>query len=170
MNTVQLIGNLTRDPQGGKTQTGLTWCRFTIAVDRPKSANGEQITDYPTICCLGKVAENVLAYKKKGDPVGIIGTLQTGSYDKDGQTIYTTEVFANRVEFLQRKEGGGQGAPNQVPAQNQGYGPAQGAPQQNAGYGAAPAPNQGFANAQQPAPAQQQVQQAFEPVYENEDF
>lgn len=104
MNSVSLIGRLTRDPDvryGNENQMAIA--RFSIAIDRMPGRNGEKQTDYPNIVCFGKTAELVERYMTKGRLVGVTGRIQTGSYtNKDGQKVYTTEVAADRVEFLDR--------------------------------------------------------------------
>lgn len=99
MNSVVLIGRLTRDPETrytADTQTAVT--RFSIAIDRPGKDKG---SDYPNITVFGKQAENCEKYLKKGRLVGVQGRLQTGSYERsDGSKVYTTDVVADRVEFL----------------------------------------------------------------------
>ena len=108
MNNVVLIGRLTRDPELSYTPNNQTpVCRFTIAVDRPRR-NGEDMgADFIRITVWGKQAENCDRYIAKGRQVGVSGRIQTGSYkNKDGITVYTTEVVADRVEFL----GGGSGS------------------------------------------------------------
>ena len=105
MNSVQLIGRLTRDPStsyGAASQTAV--CRFTIAIDRGKDRNGEDRgADFPSIVCFGKTAELVEKYMTKGRLVGITGRIQTGSYERDGQKVYTTDVVLERVEFAESK-------------------------------------------------------------------
>ena len=104
MNSVSLIGRLTKDPDvryGAASQTAVA--RFTIAIDRGKDRNGNDAgTDFPSIVCFGKTAELVEKYVGKGRLVGITGKIQTGSYEKEGRKIYTTEVVADRVEFLDK--------------------------------------------------------------------
>ena len=103
MNKVILMGRLTRDPEvryGAASQTAVA--RFSIAVDRPRAKEGEQTADFINIVCFGKTAELVEKYLGKGRLVGITGRIQTGSYEKDGKKVYTTEVHADRVEFLDR--------------------------------------------------------------------
>ncbi len=106
MNSVSLIGRLTRDPDvryAAETQRAVA--RFSIAIDRGKDRNGNDLgTDFPTIVCFGKTAELVERYIKKGRLVGIQGRLQTVFYDKAGPKIYTTDVLADRVEFLDRAD------------------------------------------------------------------
>ena len=99
MNQVSLIGRLTKDPEVRYSQDDKVFARFTVAVDRDKDH-----TDYPTIVCAGKTAQLVDSYLGKGRLVGISGRIQTGSYEKDGRKVYTTDVFADRVEFLDKKE------------------------------------------------------------------
>lgn len=107
MNSVQLIGRLTRDPQVTyKEDRSVAFARFSIAIDRGKDRNGEDRgADFPSIVSFGKTAELVDKYVHKGKLVGITGRIQTGSYEKDGQKVYTTDVVADRVEFLSKDEG-----------------------------------------------------------------
>ena len=103
MNSVVLIGRLTKDPEiryTANTQTAVA--TFTVAIDRPIRAGGEKQTDFPRVIVFGKQAENCEKYLAKGRLVGVQGSIQTGSYqNKDGVTVYTTDVVANRVEFLE---------------------------------------------------------------------
>lgn len=102
MNSVSLIGRLTRDPDvryGSASQTAVA--RFTIAIDRGKDRDGkDRGADFPGIVCFGKTAELCERYLQKGRLVGIQGRIQTGSYEKDGKKYYTTDILADRVEFL----------------------------------------------------------------------
>ena len=116
MNSVNLIGRLTRDPEvryGAGSQTAV--CTFTVAIDRGKDRDGnDRGADFPRITVFGKQAENCERYLKKGRLVGVSGRIQTGSYqNKDGATVYTTDVVADRVEFLEwgdRPQSNGGGA------------------------------------------------------------
>ena len=113
MNQVILIGRLTKDPEVRYTAgTQMAVATFTLAVDRPVKAGAEKQTDFPRITVFGKQAENCEKYLAKGRLVAIEGRLQTGSYqNKDGATVYTTDVVANRVQFLQwgdSQQSGGQ--------------------------------------------------------------
>lgn len=106
MNQVNLSGRLTKDPEIRYTQSQKAVCRFNLAVDR--MAKGE--ADFPTVVAFGKQAENMELYVARGCRVLVEGRLQTGNYkDKDGKTVYTTEVIANRVEFIDFKEKTDQG-------------------------------------------------------------
>lgn len=101
MNSVILIGRLTRDPELRYTSgTQMAVATFTVAIDRPVRAGAEKQTDFPRVTVFGKQAENCEKYLAKGRLVGVQGRLQTGSYtNKDGVTVYTTDVVADRVEF-----------------------------------------------------------------------
>ena len=101
MNSVQLVGRLVRDPEVRYTSTQIAVARFSIAIDRPAKEGGEKQTDFPNIVVFGKQAENCERYLAKGRKVAINGRIQTGSYtDKEGRKVYTTDVVANYVEFL----------------------------------------------------------------------
>ncbi|MGF6376868.1 single-strand DNA-binding protein [Clostridiales Family XIII bacterium PM5-7] len=117
MNSVILIGRLTREPEVRYTSgTQMAVASFTVAIDRPVRAGGEKQTDFPRVTVFGKQAENCEKYLTKGRLVGIQGRLQTGSYqNKDGNTVYTTDVVADRVEFLEwgDRPQGGTAAPRQ---------------------------------------------------------
>ena len=104
MNRVELIGRITRDPELRYTSSNIATARFTLAVNRPfQSQNGEQGTDFINIVVWRKQAENVKKYVSKGSLVAVEGRIQTGSYEKDGQRVYTTDVVADSVQFLETK-------------------------------------------------------------------
>ena len=130
MNSVALIGRLTRDPEIRYTGDQMAIATFSIAIDRPPRRDGTRETDFPRITVFGRQAENCEKYLKKGRMVGVTGRIQTGSYtNKNGDKVYTTDIVADRVEFLEwgDREGG----------QNQGgYGSQGGYGQQGqGGYG-----------------------------------
>lgn len=104
MNSVILIGRLTRKPELRYSNSGdrTAIARFSLAVDRPYSKDKEEKeADFVNIVVFGKQAENCERYLDKGRQAAVQGRIQTGSYkDKDGNTRYTTEVVADRVEFL----------------------------------------------------------------------
>jgi len=142
MNSVILIGNITRDPElrysTGMNQTAI--CRFTVAVN--DGYGDKQRTSFIPIVVFGKQAENCDRYLAKGRKVAVNGRIQTGSYtNKEGNKVYTTEVIANNVEFLGGGAESGQGRGQdygQNYGQNQGFG-QQGGYGQNQGFGQAPA-------------------------------
>lgn len=98
MNNVVLTGRLARDPSL-RELSNTNVCNMTLAVDRPFSK--EKIADFIPVKVFGKQADNCKAYLSKGSQVAVQGRIETGSYKKqDGTTVYTTDVYADRVEFL----------------------------------------------------------------------
>ena len=116
MSSVSLIGRLVRDPELRYAQTGTAMCRFTVAVDRRMSkqrrqeaqANNQPTADFISCTAFGATAELIANYHRKGSQIGIEGRIQTGSYEKDGRTIYTTDVVVNNLTFISSNQGGGQ--------------------------------------------------------------
>lgn len=110
MNRVILVGNLTKDPELTTTSSGISVCQFRIAVQRRFSnQNGERETDFFSVVVWRGQAESCAKYLKKGSKAGVIGSLQTRTYDaQDGTKRYVTEVVADEVEFLTSRssEGG----------------------------------------------------------------
>ena len=106
LNKVILLGRLTRDPEVRYTNTGKVVCQFTLAVDRPfTNQDGQREADFINIVVWGKIAELCGNSLAKGHRALVEGRLQLRSYDgKDGGKRYVTEVVANSVEFLERKE------------------------------------------------------------------
>lgn len=100
MNSVILIGNLTKDPELRYTtgDDAKAVCRFSLAVN--EGYGEQQKTSFINIVVFGKQAENCEKYLAKGRKAAVNGRIQTGSYEKDGRKVYTTDVVANRVEFL----------------------------------------------------------------------
>ena len=104
MNKVCLIGRITRDPELRYTSSNIPSVRFTLAVNRTFSnQNGEREADFINIVAWRNQADNVKKYVTKGSLVAVEGRIQTGSYEKDGQRIYTTDVVADNVQFLESK-------------------------------------------------------------------
>lgn len=105
-NKVTLVGRLVRDPELRYTPGGKAVANFTIAVDRgfKDKETGESSADFIKVTTWDKQAENVSNMLKKGRLVLVDGSIRTGSYEKDGQKVYTTEVHAVRVVFLDRGE------------------------------------------------------------------
>ena len=103
MNSVNLIGNLTRDPELKYTKgKGTAVSRITLAVRRDKDN-----TDFITCVIWGKAAETLATYCSKGTKIGLEGSIRTGSYDdKDGKKVYTTEVHSLRIDLIEKKKEG----------------------------------------------------------------
>ena len=96
-----LIGNLTRDPEMRSTQQGTPVCSFTVAVNKRE---GEQKADFVRCTTWRGLAENCNRYLRKGNKVGVSGTLTLQNYTgKDGAERYSLEVQADEVEFLTPK-------------------------------------------------------------------
>lgn len=107
MNLVLISGRLTKDPEVRYTTgTQMAVAVFTLAIDRGKDKNGEDMgADFPRVTVFGKQAENCERYLAKGCRVAVQGKIQTGSYeDKNGQKVFTTDVIAQRVEFIDFKK------------------------------------------------------------------
>lgn len=101
MNSIILIGRLTKDPDLRYTPNGKAVCSFTLAVDRPYSGDKKE-ADFINIIVWNKVGENCAQYLSKGRKVAVQGRLQIRSYEDDnGKKKYITEVVANSVEFLE---------------------------------------------------------------------
>ena len=104
MNNVQLVGSFTRDPEIRYANSGTCIARFTLAVDRGFKSEGGPDADFISCAAFGKTAEFIEKYFFKGQRIGLIGRIQTGNYTKeDGTKVYTTDVVAERVEFVESK-------------------------------------------------------------------
>ena len=116
MNRIILLGRLVKDPDVKVTTSGKTVCTFTLAVDRPFSGkDGKREADFINIQTWNKTAELIGNYVSKGQRLLVDGRLQIRSYDgKDGNKHYVTEVIADRVEFIERKEKSAQKAESEA--------------------------------------------------------
>lgn len=104
MNSVQLVGRLTRDPDIRYTDSGTSIARFTLAADRRFKQEGGQTADFVSCVAFGKTAEFLEKYFCKGMRMGLNGRVQTGSYtNQDGNKVYATDVVADSVEFVESK-------------------------------------------------------------------
>lgn len=115
INNLTLVGRLVKDPELRYTKSSRAVCSFVLAVDREMSkekreeakANNYPTADFPRIVVWNKMGETCSKYLQKGSLVAIVGKIQTGSYKgKDGKMVYTTDVIADRVRFLNTKSGG----------------------------------------------------------------
>ena len=104
MNKVILIGRFVRDPEIRYTTNDKCCASFSIAVDRKYKQEGQQDADFPRVIAWGKTAEFIEKYFRQGMKIVIEGRIQTGKYtNKEGQTVYTTDVVAESVEFAESK-------------------------------------------------------------------
>ena len=105
MNKVFLIGNLTRDPELSETNSGVSICHFSIAVNRPYTgADGEHQTDFFNCTAWRGTAEAIARYCKKGNKVAVTGSIQVRNYeDNEGIKRIAVDVIAQDIEFLSSK-------------------------------------------------------------------
>lgn len=99
MNRWTGIGRITRDPdirQSGETKIA----RYTLAVDRRNKQDG---ADFIPCVCFGKAADFVEKYLQKGMKIAVEGRIQTGSYEKNGQKVYTTDIIVDSHEFVESR-------------------------------------------------------------------
>ena len=101
MNNVILMGRLTRDVELNYSKNGKAFTRFAIAVNRI----GEG-ADFINCVAWEKTAETIAEYFKKGQRILVQGSIRTGSYEKNGQTIYTTNILVSRFEFIESNKQG----------------------------------------------------------------
>ena len=102
MNKVYLIGNISKEPELQTTNSGVSVCKFNVAVSRTfKNSEGQKDADFINVVVWRGQAENCAKYLKKGSKVAICGRLQVSTYEaKDGSKRYTTDVVADEVEFI----------------------------------------------------------------------
>ena len=98
MNKAILIGNVGKEPELRKTQSGISVANFSLATS--KKVKGEDKTEWHRIVAWDKLAEIIEKYVKKGDKIMIEGEIETRDYEKDGRKVYTTEIRAWNMEML----------------------------------------------------------------------
>ena len=104
LNKCILVGRLTKDPESTSTPTGVLVTKFTIAVNKRFQRQGEERqADFINIVSFNKTAEFVQKYFKKGQAIIVSGSIQTRTYEKDGDKRYITEVLAEEVNFCGSK-------------------------------------------------------------------
>lgn len=104
MNSVNLTGRLTRDPDIRYTDGGTSIARFSVAVDRKFAQENGPKADFPNCIAFGKTAEFIEKWFSKGMKIEVTGRIQTGSYkNQDGNTVYTTDVVAEQVGFAESR-------------------------------------------------------------------
>ncbi|WHQ77631.1 single-stranded DNA-binding protein (plasmid) [Latilactobacillus curvatus] len=117
MNSANLIGNLTRDPELKYSQSGMALMSCNIAVRRQfkDKQSGDYESDFINIKAFGKTAELFSNSFRKGSKVGVTGTIQTGRYENNqGQTVYTTDIIVNSMTFVEAKSSDGGSNSNQT--------------------------------------------------------
>ncbi|MCL1701596.1 single-stranded DNA-binding protein [Lysinibacillus sp. Bpr_S20] len=113
INRVVIVGRLTKDPELRYTPNGVASCRFQVAVNRTfQNQQGERDADFINCQAWRKQAESLANYQRKGNLLGVEGRIQTGSYEgQDGKRVYTTDVVADSIQFLEPRNNSG-GQPN----------------------------------------------------------
>lgn len=120
MNKVILMGNLTRDPRIRYTQGEKTMAiaRFSLAINRRFSRDGETNVDFFNCTAFGKQAEFVEKYFRQGSRMLLVGRIQNDNYtNKNGDKVYSVQIMADEIEFAERKQAGGNN--NSEPEQKQ---------------------------------------------------
>ncbi len=110
LNSVNIMGNLTRDPELKSTPTGKSVCSMSIANNRIYSKNNEKVTEvsYFDVEVWGPIAENCAKYLKKGSGIIVEGRLKQDRWEKDGKTQSRVRISANSIHFMpKRAETGG---------------------------------------------------------------
>lgn len=116
INRVVLVGRLTKSPELRKTQNGTSVCKFTLAVNRRVTGQGQPDADFISCVAWNKTADLMLQYLSKGSLIGIEGRLQTGRFtNNNGETIYTCDVMVDSLQFLDPKKSDDQSNDNQEP-------------------------------------------------------
>lgn len=121
INNVVLVGRLTKDPDLRYTGSGTPVASFTLAVNRDfKNAAGEQEADFINCVIWRKSAETLANTVRKGQQIGVVGRVQTRSYEnQQGQKVFVTEVVAERFNYLEKREGNSNSSNNQKQSNNQ---------------------------------------------------
>ena len=119
MNRLTIIGNLTRDPELRTTQSGISVCSFTVAVNRRKAQNNQPEADFFRVSAWRELGENCAKWLVKGRKVAVVGPVSVSTYQgQDGKTYANLEVTANDVEFLSSAQDAQREAPPPVDPQS----------------------------------------------------
>ena len=120
MNSICLVGRLTKDVELRYTPSNVAVATFTLAVNRIfKNENGDREADFINCVMWRQQAENLANWAKKGALIGITGRIQTRNYDnQQGQRVYVTEVVAEQFQLIESKGQGNQGQQRQAQQQS----------------------------------------------------
>lgn len=108
MNSLTIIGNLTRDPELRTTPQGKHVCSIDVAVNRRRQVEGQPEADYFRVNCWNALAESCAKFLAKGKKVAVTGSVSLSKREHDGKFYASLEVFAEEVEFLSPKDTGNQ--------------------------------------------------------------
>jgi len=104
MNSLHIIGNITKNPETRTTPSGSTVCSFTVAVNRRQKVQGQPEADFFRVSAWNRLGENCQKYLAKGRKVSVVGSVTVHAYSmQDGKPGASLEVMANDVEFLSSK-------------------------------------------------------------------
>ena len=104
LNTITIHGRLTADPDLKQTQSGVSVCNFTVAVDRSTSKSEDKITDFFTVVCWRGLADMVSKHFTKGKEILVTGAMQSRKWqDNDGNNRISWEIQANTIDFCGNK-------------------------------------------------------------------
>ena len=125
MNKVELVGRLTKDPEVKVTSNQTQFCNFTVAVDRRfKDQNGQRQADFINCVAWRQTAVFIQKYFHKGNRIGLVGSIQTRSYDdQNGQKKFITEVVIDEAEFVESSGATSGDTYRQEPAPTQSFNP-----------------------------------------------
>lgn len=104
INKVILTGRLTKALSLSRTSTNRVYSRFTLAVNRRSTSEDKKASDFISCIAWNKTAEVMYDHLQKGALIGIEGRLNTGSYERNGEKIYTTDVVVENFHFLESKQ------------------------------------------------------------------
>ena len=104
MNSIHVMGRLTKDPEITSAQNGTTIARYSVAVDRKFAKEGQQKTDFFPCVSFGKQAEFVDKYVKKGTKVVISGEMNLDLVQKDGKNVTYPKIIVGEIEFAESKK------------------------------------------------------------------
>ena len=121
MNSLHIIGRLTKDPELRTTATGLSVCSFTVAVNRKKTKDGQQEADYFNVTAWRERGETCAKYLSKGKKVCVIGPVSVRTWESNGKHGASLEVTADEVEFLSPRGEGQPAQPEQRVDQQTGF-------------------------------------------------
>jgi single-strand DNA-binding protein len=102
MNSVNLVGNVVRDPEIKYAKNDMCIAKFSIAVRKAFKKEGGPDVDFLNVTAFGKTAELIESYVSKGSKVGVEGRIENNNYEKDGKKVYHDQIYCDHIEFLSK--------------------------------------------------------------------